>query len=616
MSVQKIAGIETEYGILIRSAAYSDPIFASQLLLRYCDEAGKKVRQRADRHRLAKTQDLGADSPISNVSPVLNEDAVLLGAAEGAQQGKGSFEAQAPNASDHSYDELYSLMLPNGARFYIDHAHPEYSTAEAATPRGVVAADKAGEIIVERCRQRANASGLLPAGQEIAIYKNNSDQKGNSYGCHENYLLAASTFEALLERKLHRTLMVLVPFLVTRTLLCGAGKVGAENGAPSVGFQLAQRTDFFETLIGLQTTYHRPLINTRDEAHADASCYRRLHVICGDANMAEYSTYLKVGVTQLVLLMLEDDQISLDFSLEDPIAAAQAVSRDLSFRQPLALAQGGTATALEIQYAYLQAAQRYLATRGDLSQFTEVVQVWEDTLTKIATDWHLLSTQLDWAIKRNLLERFLHIQQCDWETVSRWQAPIDLTFYLQDHAGSEDPATLQQMVRAQYPTQARQLERYMQNEGLSWSAYWRQRNIYFALRRLDLQYHDIRRDTGAEQGGIFYRLQKLGAVERLLRDDEIEHLVDAPPDDTRAFLRGYCLSQYADQVRQADWSKLSFVDTDGRSFVSLSLPDPTAGTKAQLGSLLEQRPDLSTLMSALQRYHQPAGAGERMECYG
>lgn len=591
MSIPKITGIETEYGILIRGATESDPFMASRLLLEQCEEAGPLLRR--------------APVSASNMAPDRYSNNV---ASEVYDQNSQWSEATAELSSTYRQDYTnygygytpYSFMLPNGARFYIDHAHPEYSTAEAATPRGVVAADKAGEIIVERCLQRANASGRLPASQEIVIYKNNSDYKGTSYGCHENYLLSAPTFEALLERQLHRTLMTLVPFLVTRTLLCGAGKVGGENGTLPVGFQLSQRADFFETLIGLQTTHRRPLINTRDEPHADARHFRRLHVILGDANMAEYSTYLKVGATQLVLLMLEDDAIRLNLTLEDPIAALQAVSRDLTFTQPLPLERGGAATALEIQREYLRLAQRYLDEHGGPDALREVAQVWEDTLDKLTHDWRLLGARLDWAIKRTILERYLESQQGDWETIARWQMPIELTLALDHQIVGDDPSQLMESLHTYYPNQAHLLKRYIQQEGLNWADYWRQRDIYFTLRRLDLEYHDIRRGSDTHNTGIFYRLQTRGAVERLLTNDEITRRVAAPPEETRAYLRGYCLARYADCLRHADWSELSFYEPGGRQSYHLALPDPSAGSQAHVESLLADSPDLPTLILRLQ----------------
>ena len=594
MSLPKIAGIETEYGILIRGAAQSDPFLASRLLLEHCEEAGALLPQSGVSQQLDSVN-------VGDSGAYYDQNAQWEEAADTLDTETGVAAAYDRDQASYGYGYApHSLMLPNGARFYIDHAHPEYSTAEASTARGVVAADKAGEIIVERCCQRANASGRLPSGQEITVYKNNSDHKGASYGCHENYLLTAPAFEALLERKLHRTLMVLVPFLVTRTLLCGAGKVGAENSAPPAGFQLAQRADFFETVIGLQTTHRRPLINTRDEPHADARRFRRLHVIVGDANMAEYSTYLKVGTTQLVLLMLEEDAIRLDLTLEDPVAAVQAVSRDLTLRQPLALERGGTASAIEIQREYLRLAQQYLDERGGPEALREVAQTWEETLDKLADDWRLLSARLDWAIKRNLLERYLQSQQCDWELVAQWQMPIEITLDLNQQMVGDDPMDLLETIHALYPNRAHLLERYARQKGLNWADYWRQREIYFTLRRLDLEYHDIRRGMEPQNAGVFYRLQQRGAVERLLTDEEVARRVEMPPEDTRAYLRGYCLAHYADRLRHADWSELSFYEPGGRQSYNLALPDPASATRAHVGALLADEPDLPTLLWLLE----------------
>lgn len=583
MSLPKITGIETEYGILIRGVAESDPFLASRLLLQQYKQVGARQLSQESEH---SSSSYGLKGQEGKSNDNLSASKIVT--------------AQDPNCVFYSDDSNYDLMLPNGARFYIDHAHPEYSTAEAATPRGVVAADKAGEIIVERCCQLANASHCLPQEQEIVIYKNNSDQKGNSYGCHENYLLNPSTFEDLLHDKSHRTWTFFAPFLVSRQILCGAGKVGAENGTTPVGFQLAQRADFFEALVGLQTTHRRPLINTRDEPHADASRFRRLHVIVGDANMAEYSTFLKVGTTQLVLMMLEDDYVHLNLALQDPLAALQVVSRDLTFQHKLSLENGGGASALEIQRQYLTLAHRYLEKGLGTEALHEVVRIWEDTLNKLSSDWRSLSSRLDWAIKRNLLERYLQSHNSDWKMVSQWQLPIELTLNLDYHAGANDTVDLRENIRVRYPGHASQLECYVRQEGLNWADYWRQREIYFTLRRLDLEYHDIRHESKGRDCGVFYRLQQHGAVERLLDDREIGQLVDFPPEDTRAYLRGYCIAHYGECIRQLDWSVVSFSASGGRQSYDLALPDPAAPNKAQIGELLARAPDLPALLRELQ----------------
>jgi len=418
LATPKLVGIETEYGIFVLNAATSNPFFASRLVLGHCQEAGALLkRQKLKEARLAQAQ---RAQQAAYTAPE-TQDIRLLDSGDSLAE---MVSAEQPIRAE-TYMATYgwdysSLMLPNGSRFYIDHAHPEYCTAEARLPRTAVAVDKAGELIVERSRQRANASGLLAAGEEIAIYKNNSDHKGNSYGCHENYLLSAALYEDLIMRRFHRTLRVLIPFLTSRAIFCGSGKVGSENEKAADGYQLTQRADFFETLIGLQTTHNRPLINTRDEPHAARDDYRRFHVILGDANMAEYSTFLKIGTTQIILSMLEDNAIGLDFTFDDPIDAYQTISRDLTFSRPLQLDGGGSVTALEMQRQFYAAARDYVEAKAQefsddlLAAYREVLLVWADALDKLGRDWRLLSTRFDWAIKRNLLERYLSSQRTDW----------------------------------------------------------------------------------------------------------------------------------------------------------------------------------------------------------
>jgi Pup amidohydrolase len=263
VAVPKIVGIETEYGVTLRGAPDPNPVVASSLLI------NGYVEQRR----------VGWD--FEDESP--GRDA----------RGFARDGSQPPEVETH----LVNAVLTNGARYYVDHAHPEYSTPECSDAMQVVVFDKAGERILARSMDAARR--LLPPGQEIVVYKNNSDGKGNSYGCHENYLVDRNVPFAMLVRNL-------LPWFVTRQVFTGAGKVGSENGADAVDYQISQRADFFEEEVGLETTLKRPIVNTRDEPHADPQKYRRLHVIVGDANLCEVATYLKVGTTAIVLAMVED----------------------------------------------------------------------------------------------------------------------------------------------------------------------------------------------------------------------------------------------------------------------------------------------------------------------
>jgi len=315
----------------------------------------------------------------------------------------------APEVETH----LVNAVLTNGARYYVDHAHPEYSTPECSTAHEVVVHDRAGELVLERSMAAVRA--LLPPGQEIVVYKNNSDGKANSYGCHENYLL---------DRALPFAKIVagLTPHLVTRQIYTGAGKVGEEASiSPEpVAFQISQRADFFEEEVGLETTLRRPIINTRDEPHADAQKYRRLHVIVGDANLAEVATFLKVGVTALVLSMIEDDFHPVrELRLSRPVEAIRTVSRDTSLRALVELSSGAMLTALDLQWELHDLARKYASERGvamlgDEEVGRAVLDRWEEVLVGLESDPMSLARQLDWVAKLRMMDAYRDRHSISW----------------------------------------------------------------------------------------------------------------------------------------------------------------------------------------------------------
>src|SRR6185369_7905255 len=295
-----------------------------------------------------------------------------------------------------------NVILTNGARLYVDHAHPEYSTPECASPRDAVVWDKAGErVMAEAARRAANPPGGAP-GTIIQLYKNNTDNKGVSYGCHENYLMARATPFGDIVRHL-------TPFFVSRQVVVGAGRVGVGQDGRGAGFQVSQRADFFEVEVGLETTLKRPIINTRDEPHADPEKYRRLHVIIGDANMSEVSTYLKVGTTALVLAMIEDRFLGADLSIEAPVAELRAISHDPSCRRLVTLKGGRKMTAVQLQAEYLELARKFTEDKygDDVDDITvDVLDRWESVLNRLAEDPMQLSKELDWVAKLELLEGY------------------------------------------------------------------------------------------------------------------------------------------------------------------------------------------------------------------
>jgi proteasome accessory factor A len=422
---------------------------------------------------------------------------------------------------------LANVILTNGARLYVDHAHPEYSTPECTNPRDIVKWDKAGEqVMLDASRLAASIPGSAP----ILLYKNNTDNKGASYGSHENYLMRRSTPFGEIVRHL-------TPFFVSRQVVCGAGRVGIGQDGRDDGFQVSQRADYFEVEVGLETTLKRPIINTRDEPHADPEKYRRLHVIIGDANLAEISSYLKMGTTALVLAMIEDRFIDRDLRLDQPVRTLRAVSHDPSLKQLVTLNDGRTLTAVQLQMEYLELARKYVEDRlgSDADEQTlDVLDRWESVLSRLETDPMLCASELDWVAKLKLLSS------------------------------------------------------YRDRDGLEWD--------HAKLHLIDLQYSDIRPDKG-----LYQRLVRLGRIDRLLDDAEVSAAMHLPPIDTRAYFRGRCLEKYADQIAAASWDSVIFDLPGHESLQRVPTIDPLRGSKAHVGDLLDSCDTAEALFAALTR---------------
>ncbi len=367
-------GTETEYGIASKAPGLSDPVSNSI-------------------HVIGVYPDLAAPHAVwdyDNENPLVD--------ARGFEV-EGERERPGPD-----YNRQLNKLLTNGGRLYVDGAHPEYSTPECINPLDIVAFERAGERVMAKCLTALESSR---GGNPFVLYKNNSDGKGNSYGYHENYLVArAVSFDTLAK--------ALIPFFVTRPIIAGAGKVGAENQTAPCEYQISQRADFFETLMDLNTMVRRPIMNTRDEPHSDPGKYRRLHVITGDANMAELSTYLKVGTLGVVLDMLESGWPIPTFELENPVRAIKEVSRDLEVKQTLKLADGRPTTALHIQRAYWRAATDHAAAHARPAFVGDVLRRWQDVLDKLESDPMALARQLDWVAKRQMIESYMERKGCGW----------------------------------------------------------------------------------------------------------------------------------------------------------------------------------------------------------
>lgn len=298
-----------------------------------------------------------------------------------------------------SWGRSSNVFLENGARLYLDvGSHPEYATPECDSIEDVVAHDKAGERILEGlvtgAEERLEEEGIRG---EIYVFKNNTDSAGNSYGCHENYLVSR-------HKDFHRTVDVLIPFLVTRQIFVGAGKL--TQNPRGTGYTVAQRADHIWEGVSSATTRSRPIINTRDEPHADAERYRRLHVIAGDSNMSEYATYVKVGTMVALLQMIERDVVFRDLTLENPIRAIREVSHDTTCTRKLRLANGRELSALDIQWEYLDRAMRFARSPGFPPQVQAAVDRWEHLLTGLEKDPMTLDREVDWVMKYRLLDRY------------------------------------------------------------------------------------------------------------------------------------------------------------------------------------------------------------------
>lgn len=298
-----------------------------------------------------------------------------------------------------SWGRSSNVFLENGARLYLDvGSHPEYATPECDDLHDVVAHDKAGERILEGLVQGAEER-LAEEGirGEIFVFKNNTDSAGNSYGCHENYLVSR-------HKDFHRTVEVLIPFLVTRQVFLGAGKL--TQTPRGTAYSVSQRADHIWEGVSSATTRSRPIINTRDEPHADAERYRRLHVIAGDSNMSEYATFVKVGTMAALLQMIERDVVFRDLSLENPIRAIREIAHDTACRRKIRLANGRELSALDIQWEYLDRAMRFSRTSGFTPEVQEAVDRWEHLLTGLEKDPMTLDREVDWVIKFRMLERY------------------------------------------------------------------------------------------------------------------------------------------------------------------------------------------------------------------
>jgi Pup amidohydrolase len=501
MSVRRVMGTETEFGISVLGQPTANPLVV-------CSHVVNAYARLVDRSRRARW-DFEEESPLRD--------------ARGFDLSR---EVADPSQLTDEELGLANVILTNGARLYVDHAHPEYSTPECTNPRAIVIWEKAGELIMQAAAEAVD----IPNQPPILMYKNNTDNKGASYGAHENYLMARQTPFTDIVRHI-------TPFFVSRQVICGAGRVGIGQEGREHGFQISQRADYFEVEVGLETTLKRPIVNTRDEPHADPEKYRRLHVIIGDANLSEVSIYVKVGSTALVLEMIEDRAVGLDLGIDKPVNELHAVSHDPTLAHLVTLKDGRSMTALDLQEAYFEAASGYVDDRygSDADEQTkDVLYRWGSLIRRLRDDPMQCKREIDWVAKLALLES------------------------------------------------------YRDRDGLGWDAP--------KLELVDLQYADLRPNKG-----LYHRLLARGSMERLVDPTEVRAAVDHPPEDTRAYFRGRCLEKYPDRIAAASWDSVIFDLPGRESLQRIPTLEPLRGAREHVGALLDRSPTAEALFEALTR---------------
>ena len=528
MTVQRIVGIETEYGVLQNGNPRANPmLMSSQVVTAYrAISSSARGRARWDYQDEDPLNDArGFHLPRASAHPSMLTDNPDVPAPSGNET-LGSEGTQAQHVSRprvEAYDDpsAANAILTNGARLYVDHAHPEYSSPEVSSPREAVIWDVAGErVMLEASRQLAQTMGI-----DLQLYKNNTDSKGSSYGTHENYLVDRAVPFSLL-------VSILTPFFVTRQVFTGSGRVGLGQHGQYAGFQMSQRADFMEAEVGLETTLRRPIINTRDEPHADRDRWRRLHVIIGDANLLEVATYLKVGTTNLVLWVAENVELHPDLrrrlaelELLDPVAEVSAVSRDLTCSRPLSLKSGKTMTALEIQREYLNVVTELRARTDEPdpvpAQTQNVMDRWAAILDRLAQDPMQCAREIEWVAKYRLFESMRKRSALEW-----------------DHP---------------------------------------------KLAMMDIQWSDVRPERS-----LYRKLVSAGQLDTLVSEAEIQRAVTHPPATTRAFFRGEVMAHFAPFVSGASWDSVIFDIPQEPSLQRIAMLDPWRGTEKYVGSLFER----------------------------
>ncbi|MBF0696052.1 proteasome accessory factor PafA2 family protein [Actinomyces bowdenii] len=541
-------GLETEYGIL---GAASEEVVSACLEVARGEGRAEGVRwDYSGEYPLRDARGFEVDRSAVDPSLLTDTGASVEGPVPGRTRTSAVVRL---TAQEEAWQRGTATCLPDGGRLYVDHGHPEYATPECTGPAQAVLADRAGELLLTR------AAALLRArGTQARLFKNNIDGKGATYGTHENYLVPrAIAFEDLVA--------ALVPYLVVRPLLVGAGRVGTGVISEGAEFQICQRADYIERVVGLGTTVDRPLVNTRDEPHADPARWRRLHVIVGDANTFETITWLKLGMTSLVLQALADGLPEAWRALElaDPVASARAVSRDTGLAATLELADGGRISPLEVLEAYLDQVRTHLERRA--------LPVPRPAGDPLSPDLGALADGLDAQGRET------------GALLAFWEASLTALRARRDGdagaAGHLEWVAKEQLITAT-------AERHPGRQG------------HAVLHAVDLSWSEL--------GRALAELVPAGARARAhLGAERIAAAMGEPPATTRAWLRGRLVGSFETQVVAAGWHSM-VLETGERHHRRLPLTDPLAFTRAQVGPALEGARDIRQVLAALTGEPGPA----------
>lgn len=539
MTVKRVMGIETEYGIISPTSDDDSVILSTQLIFAY--SAAMKNMGEAEGIRW----DYSSEQPLHDARGYvmareeadpsqLTDDPYNLAPSGPKILSKGRQMSQVVRLTEleEKFQRAPNNSMGNGSRMYLDHSHPEYSSPEVLSPLQAVLYDRAGDYMMQRAMVEVENNKGIP---DIVLYKNNVDGKGATYGNHENYMVdRAVPFDDIVE--------AFIPFFVTRPIICAAGRVGLGPYSEKPGFQISQRADYVENTVGLETTLNRPIVNTRDEPHADGKLFRRFHVIGGDSNVFESSTFIKMATASLVLWVLEKyglPQEWKDLKLADPVAECSKVSHDTSLTYKLELADGRKMTAIQIQRVYLETITKHYEQNPDTdpqydAETRKALELWKKILDAFEIgNFASVASQVEWVFKKQLMEAMAARENLGWESPK--------------------------------------------------------------LAAMDLQWSDMRPGRG-----LAFRLAEAGKVEVLIDKQDIAKAEFYPPENTRAYFRGQMIRRFNSEIFSAGWHAM-VVDTGEEHMLRVPMFNPLGGTKERVESLFEKSTCVKDVVDSLIR---------------